>query len=136
MKIYFSASIYGGRELINDYQKLILALKNYGEVLTEEIGDPHLIENEREISDEKIYTNDINKIKQADVIFAELTNPSLGVGYELGYAEAQNKKIIGIYNQTIKEKITPMIMGNKRINIVAYREIEEIIKKLKSLLDD
>ena len=27
-KIYFSASVYGGRELINDYRKLINSLKN------------------------------------------------------------------------------------------------------------
>ena len=32
MKIYISGSIYGGREKIETYKKLIDALENYGEV--------------------------------------------------------------------------------------------------------
>ncbi len=136
MKIYFSASIYGGRELLEDYKKLICALKDYGEVLTEEVGDSRLLEKEETISEEEIYLGDIAKMKQADVIFAELTIPSLGVGYELAYSEAHNKKIIGIYNQIIKPKITPMIMGNKNIKVIPYQNIDEIIKKLASYLKD
>ncbi len=136
MKIYFAASIYGGRELLEDYKSLVMALKSYGEVLSEEIVDTNLLQKEQKISPEEIYLSDIEKIKQADVIFAELTNPSLGVGYELGYAEAHYKKILGVYNQTIREKITPMMMGNKNIKMIAYKNIEEIIKKLESLLGD
>lgn len=136
MKIYFAASIYGGRELLEDYKSLVMALKSYGEVLSEEIVDTNLLQKEEKISLEEIYLSDIEKIKQADVIFAELTNPSLGVGYELGYAEAHHKKILGVYNQTIREKITPMMMGNKNIKMIAYKNIEEIIKKLESLLGD
>ena len=86
MKIYFAASIYGGRELLEDYKSLVMALKSYGEVLSEEIVDTNLLQKEEKISLEEIYLSDIEKIKQADVIFAELTNPSLGVGYELGYS--------------------------------------------------
>ncbi len=136
MKIYFAASIYGGRELLEDYKSLVMALKSYGEVLSEEIVDTNLLQKEEKNSPEEIYLSDIEKIKQADVIFAELTNPSLGVGYELGYAEAHYKKILGVYNQTIREKITPMMMGNKNIKMIAYKNIEEIIKKLESLLGD
>ena len=43
MKIYFAASIYGGRELLEDYKSLVMALKNYGEVLSEEIVENTII---------------------------------------------------------------------------------------------
>lgn len=133
-KIYFSASVYGGRELLNDYKKLIKSLKEHGEVLTEELGDINLIKKEENIIPKQIYETDVTKINNADIVFAELTIPSLGVGYELGYAEAHNKKIVGIYNQTIKEKITPMITGNSNITIIGYKNIDEIIKKIESLI--
>ena len=133
-KIYFSASVYGGRELLNDYIRLINELKKHGEVLTEELGDINLLKDEEKLTPQIIYETDVEKINNADIVFAELTVPSLGVGYELGYAEAHNKKIVGIYNQTIKEKITPMITGNENITIIGYKNIDEIIKKLESLI--
>ena len=39
MNIYFSGSIYGGREKLEDYKKLIKELSKYGEVLNPEVAD-------------------------------------------------------------------------------------------------
>ena len=39
MNIYFSGSIYGGRQKLEAYKKLINELKKYGNVLDEEVGD-------------------------------------------------------------------------------------------------
>ena len=64
---------------------------------------------------------------QADIIFAEVTIPSLGVGYELGFADSHNKKIIGIYDKTVTTKITTMFRGNKNLKIIPYTDINEII---------
>ena len=42
MKIYFSGSIRGGRDDAKIYHQIITYLKNFGEVLTEHIGDSSL----------------------------------------------------------------------------------------------
>ena len=44
MKIYFAGSIRGGRNDKEIYLKLIQHLSNYGEVLTEHVGDQKLPE--------------------------------------------------------------------------------------------
>jgi len=42
MKIYFAASIRGGRDDVDIYKKLIDFLNQDNQVLTEHIGDPNL----------------------------------------------------------------------------------------------
>lgn len=45
------------------------------------------------LSDHEIRTKDINWLQESDVVVAETTHPSLGVGYELDYAEKINKPV-------------------------------------------
>ena len=134
MKIYFSGSIYGGRQKLDAYQALMKELKKYGEILNEEVADPKVIEKEEGVQDETIFKNLEGKLKIADLIFAELTVASLGVGYELGYGDKLNKKIIGIYDKTITPKISTMIRGNERIKLIPYSDLNEIIDNLETIL--
>lgn len=134
MKIYVSGSIYGGLEKIDTYKVLINALEKYGEVLTKQITDPNTIENEKYQKDEDIYNDLENKLISADLVIAEVTIPSLGVGYEIGYADKLGKKIIAIYDESYVTKVSTMIRGNKRITLIPYRDIKEIIENLNNII--
>lgn len=134
MKIYISGSIYGGTEKIETYQKLIPALEKYGEVLDKQIADPSTVANEAFQNDEDIYLDLESKLISADVIFAEVTIPSLGVGFELGFADKLGKRIIAIYDEVYTPKISTMIRGNKRIKLIPYKNISEIIDNLDTLI--
>ena len=136
MNIYFSGSIYGGREKLEDYKKLIKELSKYGEVLNPEVADDTVIEDEENVSDYDIFENLEKEMNKADIIFGEFTIPSLGVGYEIGYADSHNKKIVGIYDKTITPKITTMFRGNKRLKLIPYTDINEIIKNLEKLINN
>ena len=134
MKIYISGSIYGGTQKIETYKILIKELEKYGEVLDKQVADENTIANEAFQSDEEIYTDLEEKLKIADIIFAEVSIPSLGVGYELGFADKLNKKIIAIYDQNYTEKVSTMIRGNKRIKLIPYKDIKEITDNLEKIL--
>lgn len=134
MKIYVSGSIYGGLEKIDTYKVLIDELEKYGEVLTKQIADPNTIENEKYQKDEDIYNDLENKLISADLVIAEVTIPSLGVGYEIGYADKLGKKIIAIYDESYVTKVSTMIRGNKRITLIPYRDIKEIIENLDNII--
>ena len=136
MNIYFSGSIYGGRQKLETYKKLIKELKKHGEVLNPEVADDTILEDEKKTSDKEIVETLLKKINIADIIFAEITVPSLGVGYEIGYADKINKKIICIYDKTITPKITTMLRGNDRLKIIPYTNIDEIINNLKNILKE
>lgn len=137
MKIYFSGSIYGGRQKLDTYKKLVKELQKYGEILDAEgIVDDNVLIHEEEKNDNEIFENLEDKLNQADLIFAELTVTSLGVGYELGYADKSDKRIIGIYDTTVTPKITTMLRGNKRLKIIPYEDINEILSNLGEIIKE
>ena len=134
MKIYVSGSIYGGTQKIETYKKMIELLENYGEVVDKQIADPNTIANEAFQTDEEIFGDLEKLLNKADLVFAEVSVPSLGVGYELGYADKLGKKIIAVYDKNYTNKVTTMIRGNKRIKLIAYNNIEEVFENFEKLL--
>ena len=76
----------------------------------------------------EIYKRDVNWINECDILIAEVTVPSLGVGYEIGYAESLNKKIICLYQAN--ENLSAMIKGNENITQISYNNIDELLTKL------
>ena len=101
-KIYFAGSIRGGRVDAALYQRIIQYINRTDVVLTEHIGKSNLSikVRTREI-DKQIYEQDTEWLRTCDILIAECTCPSLGVGYELGYAEAHNIPVYIFYNKNI-----------------------------------
>lgn len=127
-KIYFAGSIRGGREFVDTYHDMIKRLQNDYIVLTEHIGNKNLgLDGEKEKTDEEIYNRDCSWIRESDFIVAEVTNPSLGVGYEIGYAEGLEKPILCLYKNSEK-RISAMINGNKSLCVYLYNNIEDASK--------
>lgn len=90
-KIYFAGSIRGGRGDAYLYQRMIDYIKQTDTVLTEHIGKTNMsLKAQTKAIDIHIYERDIEWLKQSDMVIAECTCPSLGVGYELAYAESHN----------------------------------------------
>ncbi len=136
MNIYFSGSIYGGRQKLEEYKKLVNELSKFGTVLNKEVADDDVIDNEINVSDNDIFESLVERMDKADIIFAEVTVPSLGVGYEIGYADKSNKKIICVYDKNVTQKITTMLRGNKNLKIIPYEDLSEIINNLENILKE
>jgi nucleoside 2-deoxyribosyltransferase len=130
MKIYFAGSISGGRGDVALYGQIIEHLKQYGEVLTEFIGEASLSGmGEEHNSDKHIHDRDMNWLLSSDVIVAEVTTPSLGVGYEIGRALENGKKILALYRNIEGKRISAMIKGAQGVTAKEYKSfghIEEI----------
>lgn len=124
--VYFAASIRGGREQRQLYHDIISCLKLKFNVLTEHIADENLEKYEHEKNDEAIYKHDINLIFNCDLLIAECSTPSLGVGYEIAFAEKLNKPIIVFYNNECN--LSAMIKGNNNVKIYQYNNFDDICK--------
>ena len=113
MKIYFAGAIRGGRDDAKLYREIIAYLGNIGQVLTEHVGNIEIGEKgEITQKDNKIYQRDMKWLKSADAVVAEVTTPSLGVGYELGVAEKLNIPVLCLYRSENGKNISAMIQGN------------------------
>lgn len=125
MKIYFACAVQGGRQDQEIYSEIIKHLQQYGEVLTIQLGDKYILHKEDGLTDESIYRRLIDGLEQADVVVAEVTTPSLGVGYEIGYAESLDKEILCLYRNNGERNLSAMIGGNPNVTICWYDTVEE-----------
>ncbi len=124
MKIYFASSIRGGREDAALYMQLINYLKKYGEVLTEHVGDSALTElGDDGVSDQFIHDRDLEWLQSADVVVAEVSITSMGVGYEIGRAIEAGKKVLCLFRP--EKCISAMIAGCPDIILENYKSVSE-----------
>jgi nucleoside 2-deoxyribosyltransferase len=134
-KIYFAGSIRGGRSGQELYRKLIGYLSHFGDVLTEHVGDGGLTASgEDEMSDSEIYSRDLEWIRSADLVVAEVTIPSLGVGYEIGKAEQLKKPILCLHERQTDRRLSAMVAGNKGLLIQEYTGLSEAERHLNDFL--
>jgi len=112
MKIYFAGSIRGGREDHAFYLDIIGRLGAYGRVLTEHVGDSELSSFGEDGRDNEIHDRDIAWLREADCLVAEVTTPSLGVGYEIGRALEWGKPILCLFRKSSGRALSAMIAGS------------------------
>jgi nucleoside 2-deoxyribosyltransferase len=125
MKIYFAGSIRGGRENAGIYAQLIDFLKQFGDVLTCHVGDIEVRKSEKQFTEKEIHDRDINWLLQADVVIAEVSTPSLGVGYEIGRAVEAGKPILCLYNSHADFELSALISGCTDLDIILYNHLSE-----------
>ena len=101
-------------------------------MLTEHVGSKKLNLLEQGKKDVEIYEQDTNWLRECDVVIAECTCPSLGVGYELAFAEKLGKPCHIFYNRT-KTQLSAMLTGNPYFNIHPYESEEEIFQRIEGL---
>jgi nucleoside 2-deoxyribosyltransferase len=127
MKIYFCGSIRGGRDLALTYELIIGRLRKFGTVLTEHVGSDEVIqEKDRELTDKEIHNRDLGWIMESDILVAEVTVPSLGVGYEIGRAIEMGKPVLCLYNAGSGKALSAMIAGSDKVEMEIYKQVEEI----------
>ena len=137
MKIYFAGSIRAGRDDQELYHRIIQGLQRHGQVLTVHVGDPSLTQwGDDGPSDQDIYARDMAWLADADLIVAEVSTPSLGVGYELGRAESLGKPTLCLYREQDGRRLSAMVSGNPSMVVVRYQTVEEAETYIRTFLHD
>lgn len=126
-KIFFTGAIRGGRINQLQYAGIVEVLKQYGTVFSEHVADKSLGEyGETDLEKEEIHDRELDMLGKSDLVVAEVTEPSLGVGYLISQAINLNKKIIALYNGEDTLKLSAMIKGNKNIKVHLYKTEEDL----------
>ena len=132
--VYFAGSIRGGRVDAALYHRIISYIKKTDTVLTEHIGKSNMsLTAQTRAVDTHIYEQDTTWLRSSDLLIAECTCPSLGVGYELAYAEAHNIPVFIFYDKT-KSNLSAMLNGNTYFTIISYETEEAIYPMLDKIL--
>jgi 2'-deoxynucleoside 5'-phosphate N-hydrolase len=131
MKIYFAGSIRGGRQFAETYAYVIKGLQEAGHiVLSEHVGFSELKEK---LSDRDIHARDLDWIIEADVLVADVSLPSLGVGYEIAYAFYNQHKTIMVFALE-GSNVSAMITGF--CGVCYYEDAADFLAKCQANLKD
>ncbi len=136
MDIYFAGSIRGGQSDVALYAELIEMLDDHGTVLTEHVGNETVQEEESQagMTDHDIHEQDLTWLRQADAVVAEVTTPSLGVGYEIGRSVELGTPVHCLYRPDSEHGLSAMIRGSDSVNVVEYDSPEEVEPVLADFL--
>ena len=133
-KVYFAGSIRGGRADADLYRQMIEYIQQGDIVLTEHVGNLALSKTEGQPNQEEaIYQQDTAWLRASDLVIAECTTPSLGVGYELAFAKHLGKPVHIFYNST-RTNLSAMLAGDPYFHLHPYTRPAEIFPALASLL--
>ena len=132
MKIYFACSIRGGRNDAGTYAELAQHIKSKVILLTEIFADGKLTPQGMNKPSADIWATDVAWVKESNAIIAEVTNPSLGVGYEIAKAEEWNKPVLALFRNDGSHKLSAMIGGSPNTKTVYY----ETMYEAQSAIDD
>ncbi|MCP3685381.1 MAG: nucleoside 2-deoxyribosyltransferase [bacterium] len=135
MKIYFAGSIRGGRDDTNIYKEIIEYLTGFGNVLTEHVGNSNLTSAGESMSVGKIFERDMAWLREADIVIAEVSTPSLGVGVEIAITtDVLSKPLLCLYRNDLI--ISAMILGNPNVKCRPYKTLDEAKDLIGSFIDD
>ena len=133
MNIYFACSITGGREFEPVFQAIVKAMLVDGHTVpTARLAHPDVCEMESMVSPEDVYLRDVAWIRGADVLVAEVSTPSHGVGYEIGLALGLGKPVLACHRRD--RIISKMISGNPDPNLTIrqYETMDEAVQVVRS----
>lgn len=134
MTFYFAGSISGGRGDQVVYREIIDLLKQHGSVLTEHFGDASLTSAGEDLADCAIHDRDLEWLRRADLLVAEVSTPSLGVGYEIGRAVEWGKRVICLYRPSRERRLSGMIAGCAGVVVLEYSDVAQLPSLLNEAL--
>jgi hypothetical protein len=127
MRVYFCGAILGGRDDLETYRHIVGRLHSMEhEVLTQHVADPHVLQRESTLTARAVYERDTAWLRQADVMIAEISTPSLGVGYEIACGLQRRIPVLCLYRYGLE--VSKMIVGNAEphLRVQTYRCPEEL----------
>jgi hypothetical protein len=136
MNIYFSCSITGGRRDQLTYASMVDFMKQQGHrVLTAHLAGEDVIKEETVVEAGEVYRRDVEWVESCDVLVAEVSTPSHGVGYEIALALLRGKAVLCCYHAD--RTVSKIILGNTHPNLTlcAYQGLADLREELGVFLD-
>ncbi len=136
LTIYFAGAISGGRGDVAHYREIVAALERDGHrVLAGAVAAEHVGADGERIESAAIFDRDMGWIADADVLVAEVSVPSTGVGYEIATARYRRGiPVICLYRPAYTKRCTAMVGGDRGIDLIEYDDPAEMLSRLRAAL--
>jgi len=136
MVIYFAGSITGGRTDVAYYRELVAALESDGHrVLAGAVASEHVGPSGEPLTPCDIFERDVGWLVEADLLVAEVSTPSTGVGYEIATMRYRDRKpVIALYRPAFTARCTAMVSGDRGVELIEYDALADLLPRLRQAL--
>ena len=136
LTIYFAGAISGGRGDVAHYREIVAALESDGyRVLAGAVASETVGADGECLDSGAIFERDLQWLADADVLVAEVSLPSTGVGYEIAAARYRyGMPVICLYRPAYTKRCTAMVGGDRQIELIEYQDATEMLSRLRASL--
>ena len=135
MIIYCAGPIRGNTSFQTNYLEIIKFVESLGHTALAELNgkfNPSI-----PLSENQIYTRDIKWVNGSNLMIAEISGPSIGVGFEISYALFQKKVPVLALASNEVQKPSAMLTGcgSEFLTIKRYRDIRDMQNIVSSFIN-
>ena len=141
MHIYLACTVRGDRGALRVTRLLADRLEQLGHtVLTRHLLLDDVEAQEAELSERDVFERDVQWLEAADVLIAEASGSSYGVGFEVGYvigrAGQTKQRVLQLYDAARRPFVSRLIAGNTHpaCTTYPYRDTEDLLRFVQVFL--
>jgi nucleoside 2-deoxyribosyltransferase len=136
MNIYFAGAISGGRADVAHYREIVRSLEGDGHrVLAGAVAAEHVGPAGEALTSRDIFDRDLGWLAEADLLVAEVSVPSTGVGYEIATMRYRHgKPVIALYRPAYTSRCTAMVSGDGEIELIEYDALADLLVRLRDAI--
>ena len=134
MTIYLACTVRGDRGGVAAGRAIAERLQQLGhDVLTTHLLADDVNEAESKLAEEDVYRRDLDWLSQCDVLVAEASGSTYGVGFEVGYVLGRSavtgQQVVLLYDRNRRQAISRLIVGNcdNACATFGYETIDELL---------
>jgi 2'-deoxynucleoside 5'-phosphate N-hydrolase len=137
MRVYLGCTVRGDRTTIEAARHIARRLEEAGhEILTTHLLSDDVEGAERRLSSREVYERDVAWVESSDVLVAEASGSSYGVGFEVGYllgrAPQTGQRAVVFYRRDRADTVSRLISGltAEHARVFPYESLDEIDEAL------
>jgi hypothetical protein len=135
MRIYLACTVRGDRGGVDAGRLISGRLQLHGhEVLTTHLLEDDVDRAEGTLTERDVFDRDIRWLDACDVLVAEASGSSYGVGFEVGYvlgrAHDTKQRVVLLYHSNRANQVSRLIVGNAHPSCTtrAYTSLDDLAR--------
>ena len=141
MNVYLACTVRGNRAALDSARRIALTIGECGHiVLTSHLLDDNVDVAESTLTEQEVFERDLAWLARADVLIAEASGSSFGVGFEVGYfladAAASGRHALLLYDASRRHLVSRLAIGNSHPHCTtrAYHDAADLSRAVEGFL--
>jgi nucleoside 2-deoxyribosyltransferase len=135
LRIYLACTVRGDRGAVAALRELVRTLEAKGHtVLTKHLLEDDVEASESALTERQIFDRDIAWLDACDLLIADASGSSFGVGFEVGYvvgrSDRKDQRVLLLYRADRRDVISRLIVGltHPRCTLIEYTDAASLVE--------